>query len=180
MCRLLKGKLIAKIRNAKADRCIDLFGVIHIDICEPFTPPAMGGYKYFITFIDDYSHYGFVELIREKSKSDAPTWHPVSGKNVTNLRTINLLTYIILNNYLEEKKHIIILQNNIIPHNWSDQHIQLHYIQHFSLFSKIYVHHLKINQNIIDGHQMLCWPLLMWDVLYYHRNLDTYTDKHMR
>ena len=27
--------------------------------------------------------------------------HPVSGNDVTNLRTINLLTYIILNNYLE-------------------------------------------------------------------------------
>ena len=29
----------------------------------------MGGYKYFITFIDDYSCYGFVELIREKFES---------------------------------------------------------------------------------------------------------------
>ena len=32
----------------------------------PFTPPAIGGHKYFITFIDDHSYYGFVELIREK------------------------------------------------------------------------------------------------------------------
>ena len=31
----------------------------------------------------------------------ALTRHPVSGKGVTNLRTINLLTYIILKNYLE-------------------------------------------------------------------------------
>ena len=29
----------------------------------------MGGYTYFITFIDDYSYYGFVELIREKFES---------------------------------------------------------------------------------------------------------------
>ena len=29
----------------------------------------MGGYIYFIMFIDDYSHYGFFELIREKSDS---------------------------------------------------------------------------------------------------------------
>ena len=27
----------------------------------------MGGYKYFITFIDDFSRYGLVELIHEKS-----------------------------------------------------------------------------------------------------------------
>ena len=65
----IKGKLTAKVRNAKIDRCTELLGVVHTDICGPLTPLAMGGYKYFITFIDDYSCYGFVELIREKSKS---------------------------------------------------------------------------------------------------------------
>ena len=29
----------------------------------------MGGHKYFITFIDGYSRYGFVELIHEKFDS---------------------------------------------------------------------------------------------------------------
>ena len=29
----------------------------------------MGGHKYFITFIDDYSRYGFFELIHEKFDS---------------------------------------------------------------------------------------------------------------
>ena len=62
----IKGKLTAKIRNAKVDRCIELLEVIHKDICRPFTPPVMGDHKYFITFIDDYSHYGFVKLICEK------------------------------------------------------------------------------------------------------------------
>ena len=65
----MKGKLTAKVRNAKIDRCTKLLGVIHTDICGSFTPLAMGGYKYFITFIDDFSHYGFVELIREKFES---------------------------------------------------------------------------------------------------------------
>ena len=65
----IKSKLTAKIRNVKADICIDLLRVIHIGVCGPFTPPAMGGQKYFITFIDDHSRYGFVELIHEKSDS---------------------------------------------------------------------------------------------------------------
>ena len=65
----IKGKLTTKIRNAKAGRCTKFLGVIHTDICGSFTPPAMGGHKYFITFIDDYSHYGFVELIHEKFDS---------------------------------------------------------------------------------------------------------------
>ena len=43
--------------------------MIHIDICGPLTPTALGGYKYFITFIDYFSRYGYVELIHEKSDS---------------------------------------------------------------------------------------------------------------
>ena len=63
----IKGKLTTKVRNAKIDRCIELLRAIHTDIsCGSFTPPTMGGYKYFITFIDDYSHYGFFKLLREK------------------------------------------------------------------------------------------------------------------
>ena len=65
----IKGKLTTKVRNAKIDRCIELLGVIHTDIFGPFTHLTIGGYKYFISFIDDYSRYGFVELIREKSES---------------------------------------------------------------------------------------------------------------
>ena len=61
--------MTAKVRNAKVDRCIDLLEVIHINIYGSFTPLAMGGHKYFITFIEDYSRYGFVELNPEKSNS---------------------------------------------------------------------------------------------------------------
>ena len=65
----IKGKLIAMVRNEKIDRCTELLGVIHTDICGSFTPLAMGGHKYFITFIYDYSLYGFVKLIHEKFNS---------------------------------------------------------------------------------------------------------------
>ena len=65
----IKGKLTARVRNAKIDRYTELLGIIHTNICESFTSPAMDGYKYFTMFIDDYSYYGFVELIREKSHS---------------------------------------------------------------------------------------------------------------
>ena len=51
----IKGNLTTKIRNDKADRCTELLGVIHTNICGSFTHPAMGGHKYFIMFIDDYS-----------------------------------------------------------------------------------------------------------------------------
>ena len=41
----IKGKMTAKVRNAKIHRCIELLGVIHTDICGSFTLPIMGGYK---------------------------------------------------------------------------------------------------------------------------------------
>ena len=56
----IKGKLTIKIRNAKANNCTKLLGVIHTYIYGQFTSPAMGGHKYFIKFIDDYSRYGFI------------------------------------------------------------------------------------------------------------------------
>ena len=65
----LKRKMTAKIRNEKIDRCGSTLNLIHIDICGLLTPTALGGYKYFITFIDNFSRYGYVELIHEKSES---------------------------------------------------------------------------------------------------------------
>ncbi|TYK29762.1 gag/pol protein [Cucumis melo var. makuwa] len=43
--------------------------LIHLDLCEPMNVKAQGGYEYFISFIDDYSRYGHVYLIQNKSDS---------------------------------------------------------------------------------------------------------------
>ena len=61
--------MTAKTRKEKIDRCGSTLNLIHTDICGHLTPTALGGYKYFITFIDDFSRYGYVELIHEKSDS---------------------------------------------------------------------------------------------------------------
>ncbi|KAJ9539456.1 hypothetical protein OSB04_032189 [Centaurea solstitialis] len=39
------------------------------DVCGPFSHEARGGYRYFITFTDDFSRYGYVYLIRHKSEA---------------------------------------------------------------------------------------------------------------
>ena len=39
---------------------------MHIDICGPFDVNSFRKEIYFITFIDDYSHYGYVYLLHEK------------------------------------------------------------------------------------------------------------------
>ncbi|RVX00984.1 Copia protein [Vitis vinifera] len=65
----LKGKMIAKTKMRRLIGVEGTLDLIHTDICGPLTPTALGGYKYFITFIDDFSRYGYVELIHEKSDS---------------------------------------------------------------------------------------------------------------
>ncbi|KAJ9552497.1 hypothetical protein OSB04_016542 [Centaurea solstitialis] len=45
--------------------------VLELDnyVCGPFSHVAKGGYRYFITFTDDFSRYGYVYLMRHKSES---------------------------------------------------------------------------------------------------------------
>ncbi|KAL0401961.1 UNVERIFIED_CONTAM: hypothetical protein Slati_4226000 [Sesamum latifolium] len=39
------------------------------NVCGPLNTPARGGFSYFITFTDDHSWYGYVYLMRHKSKA---------------------------------------------------------------------------------------------------------------
>ncbi|KAL0287273.1 UNVERIFIED_CONTAM: Transposon Ty1-BL Gag-Pol polyprotein [Sesamum radiatum] len=45
--------------------------LIHTNICGPLNTLARGGYSYFITFTDDHSRYGYVYLMKYKSKAFA-------------------------------------------------------------------------------------------------------------
>ena len=43
--------------------------LVYIDICDPFPTASWNGHEYFIIFADDYSRYGYLYLIHEKSQS---------------------------------------------------------------------------------------------------------------
>jgi transposase InsO family protein len=43
--------------------------LIHTDICGPFHTATRNGHTYFISFIDDYTHYGYIFLIKEKAQT---------------------------------------------------------------------------------------------------------------
>ena len=55
--------------NKLNERADELLGIIHTNVCGPFSHEARGGYRYFITFTDDFSWYGDVYLMRHKSES---------------------------------------------------------------------------------------------------------------
>ena len=40
-----------------------------MDICGPFDAPSFNKEKYFVTFIDDFSHYTYIYLLHEKSQA---------------------------------------------------------------------------------------------------------------
>jgi len=65
----VKGKIASKSRRQKDERSENVIELIHIDICGPIIPAILGNYRYFITFIDDYSRYGNFEVICEKLES---------------------------------------------------------------------------------------------------------------
>ncbi|RVW36529.1 Retrovirus-related Pol polyprotein from transposon TNT 1-94 [Vitis vinifera] len=58
-----------KTKKLGVNRATDVLELIHTDICGPYPTASWNGQQYFITFIDDYSRYGYLFLIHEKSQS---------------------------------------------------------------------------------------------------------------
>ena len=51
------------------ERVTEILALVYTNVCGPFDIQARGGYHYFITFINDFSQYGYVFLIRHKSEA---------------------------------------------------------------------------------------------------------------
>jgi hypothetical protein len=47
---------------------LSVLEIIHIDICGPFNVRTIDGFDSFITFTDDYSRYGYIYPIKERSE----------------------------------------------------------------------------------------------------------------
>ncbi|GKB14646.1 retrotransposon protein, putative, ty1-copia subclass [Tanacetum coccineum] len=62
----ISGKMARKPFPHQVERDKDLLGLIHTDVCGPFRTVSREGANYFITFIDDFSCYGFVYLMKHK------------------------------------------------------------------------------------------------------------------
>ena len=63
------GKMTKAPFTGQSERANDLLSLIHTDVYEPLSSPARGGYLYFITFIDDFSRYSYVYLMKHKFES---------------------------------------------------------------------------------------------------------------
>ena len=65
----LEGKITKKPFTTKGLRPKEMMELVHSDLCGPMNIQARGGYEYFVTFIDDYSRYGYIYLPRHKSET---------------------------------------------------------------------------------------------------------------
>ena len=64
----MKGKFAKKIKKG-AKRSAGVLELIHTDICGPFPVTSVDGFDSFITFTDDYSRYGYIYPIKDRSEA---------------------------------------------------------------------------------------------------------------
>ncbi|GJX79793.1 zinc finger, CCHC-type containing protein [Tanacetum coccineum] len=62
----MSGKMARKPYSYQVERAKDLLGLIHTDVCGLFKIVSRQGESYFVTFTDDFSHYGYVYLLKHK------------------------------------------------------------------------------------------------------------------
>ena len=65
----LMGKMTRTPFSGIIEWAIDLLEIIHTDVCGPMSVEAHGGYRYFLTFTDDLSRYGYIYLMKHKSET---------------------------------------------------------------------------------------------------------------
>ena len=65
----IKGKYVKKIKKNGAIHSTGTLEIIHTDVCGPFPVKSVDGYDSFITFTDDYSRYGYIYPIKERSEA---------------------------------------------------------------------------------------------------------------
>lgn len=58
-------KPFSPYEDRRSSRVLEL---VHTDMCGPVAPEGFDGVKYYVTFIDDWSHFIMVYLIRSKDK----------------------------------------------------------------------------------------------------------------
>ena len=80
----MKASILPPLQFSDSEQCIDcikekyvknkkkgvkrgagILEIIHTDKCGPFPVTTVDGYDSFITFTNDYSHYGYIYPIKE-------------------------------------------------------------------------------------------------------------------
>jgi len=63
-----QGKMNRRKFTLSASRGTDCLDLVHSDVMGKISPPTLGGCKYVVTFLDDFSRYSGICLMKEKSE----------------------------------------------------------------------------------------------------------------
>jgi hypothetical protein len=63
----IKGKYVKKIKKDVKQNA-GILEIIHTDICDPFPVKSVDGYNSFVTFTNDYSQFGYIYPIKERTE----------------------------------------------------------------------------------------------------------------
>lgn len=104
----LQRKPFKSVKHHQSTRKLEL---IYSDVCGPMQVDSIGGSRYFVTFIDDYSHHCAVYFLKQKSevadkfKEFEALATSKCGKNIVKLRTDNGGEYVAneFESYLKSK-----------------------------------------------------------------------------
>jgi hypothetical protein len=61
----IKGKYAKQVKKDEAKQSAWILEIIHTDICGLFPIKSVDGFDSFITFMDDFSHYGYIYPIKK-------------------------------------------------------------------------------------------------------------------
>jgi hypothetical protein len=64
----IKVKYAKQVKKGEAKRSARVLKIIHTDICAPFPIKSVDGFDSFIIFTDDFSLYGYIYPIKERSE----------------------------------------------------------------------------------------------------------------
>jgi len=81
MCIQAKDK--QKFIRFKVKRTLKPFELVHSDVCSPFSTPTFGGNEHFILFVDDYTRFTFVWMLRDQKSETCTTTYKSFQARVT-------------------------------------------------------------------------------------------------
>ena len=64
----INGKQKRSPFEARNSRSTEPLALVHSDVCSKMNSTSLGGAEYFLTFIDDYTHYTWVYVLKHKSE----------------------------------------------------------------------------------------------------------------
>nr|GEV35063.1 hypothetical protein [Tanacetum cinerariifolium] len=130
----LSGKMTRKSFPHRPERATDLFGIIHTDVCGLLRHMSRQGASYFITFTDDYSHYGYVYLLKHKHEQLTPPYTPQHNdvserRNRYPKETMGYYFYFLPENKIVVTRYAEFFEKNLISQEVSGRAIDLEEIK---------------------------------------------------